>query len=326
MAGFEENEVSQNANGGTEISKRSLQAALPENLLNEFQIISSRIRTLDERKIRVLTCHDLAGDRELGHLKDAKSRSRFHKIVFVSNWQMNEFVTKLEFPQDDSVEVIENPIEIIPLEPKPKEIINLIYFSTPQRGLELLIPVFEALCKKHNHIHLDVYSSFLIYGWKDTDERFQPLYDKIKSHPKMTYHGYAPHKEVTQALKRAHILAYPSIWRETSCRVVMESMSAGLLCVHPNLAALPETSGGLTAMYQYYDDANKHANVFYQKLDHAINVVNTEETQNYLKFVKIYADARFNLDKITKKWEHLLAELKSNYPTAESRKIPFQVF
>lgn len=183
-----------------------------------------------------------------------------------------------------------------------------------------------SLAKKYHNIHLDVYSSFLIYGWREADDKFQPLYNKIKSHPKMTYHGYVPHSKVTEALKRAHILAYPSIWRETSCRVVMESMSAGLLCVHLNLAALPETSVSLTMMYQYYDDFNKHANVFYQNLDYAISVVNTDQMQNYLKFVKTYADTRFNLDKIAKQWGLLLTLLKNKYPTAESRKIPSRVF
>ena len=128
MSGFEENEISKNANGGTEISKRSLQSMLPTELLNECQIISSRIRELQENKIRVLTCHDLAEDPELNHLRDANSRNRFHKIVFVSNWQLDEFVTKLGITQDETISVIENPIKPIELVPKSKEQINLIYF------------------------------------------------------------------------------------------------------------------------------------------------------------------------------------------------------
>ena len=326
MSGFEENEVSKNANGGTEISKRSLQSTLPAELLDECQIISSRIRELQENKIRVLTCHDLAEDPELNHLRDANSRNRFHKIVFVSNWQLDEFVTKLGITQDETISVIENPIKPIELVPKSKEQINLIYFSTPQRGLEILVPVFEELSKKYDNVHLDVYSSFLIYGWKEMDEQFNPLYDRIKNHPKMTYHGYAPQEQITEALKKAHILAYPCIWKETSCRTLMESMSAGLVCVHPNFGALPETSGGLTSMYQYVDDKNKHAAAFFQNLEHAISVVNEERIQNYLKFVKTFADMRYNIDKISQQWQYMLTDLKNRYPTEDSRKIPGKVF
>ena len=43
MSGFVENEISKNANGGTEIAKRKLQAILDPALLDNFQIICSQI-------------------------------------------------------------------------------------------------------------------------------------------------------------------------------------------------------------------------------------------------------------------------------------------
>ena len=106
----------------------------------------------------------------------------------------------------------------------------------------------------------------------------------------------------------------------------MESISAGLMCVHPILAALSDTSGGMTSMYQYHDDPNKHANVFYNYLDHAVSMIQTEAAQNYLKFVKAYADSRFNIAKISSQWEGLLNDLLLQYPTTESRAIPSKMF
>jgi glycosyltransferase involved in cell wall biosynthesis len=326
MSGWEENEISKNSQGGTELTKRTLQSSLPEDLLNDFQIIPSRVRQIEEDKIRILHVHDLPEDPELNHLREVNSRNRFHKVVFSSNWQLNEFCVKLGYPQDEKTQVIETPLEVIDAQPKSKDEVRLIYFSTPQRGLELLVPVFEELSKKHDNIHLDVFSSFLIYGWKEMDEKFNPLYDRIRNHPKMTYHGFGKREDLIEHLKKAHILAYPSVWKETSCRVLQESMSAGLMCVHSNLGALPDTSGGLTSMYQYHDDPNKHANVFYQILEHAVDVVNTDDAQKYLRFVKAYADTRFNLPKISEQWKHTLTVLKQQYPDIESRKIPGQVF
>ena len=87
-------------------------------------------------------------------------------------------------------------------------------------------------------------------------------------------------------------------------------MSAGLMCIHPNLAGLSDTSGSLTSMYQFDQDFNAHANIFYQILDNAIGVVNNENAQNYLKYVKSYADNRFNINKIARQWEDLLTGLK----------------
>lgn len=322
MNGWEENDVSKNSTGGTEITKRSLQAAIDPELLEHFQIIPSRVRNLRDDKIRIYHIHDLAEDPELAHLKDEESRNRFHKLVFSSNWQMNEFVTKLGIPQNEKMLVLETPIVPLDVHEKPTDVVNLAYFSTPQRGLELLFPVVEQLVKNHPNVHLHVHSSFLIYGWKEMDDKFKPVYQKIIDHPSMTYHGNTTQQEMREFLKQYHILAYPCIWKETSCRVLMESMSAGMLCLHPNFGALPDTSGGLTSMYQYFEDVNKHANLFYQHLEHAVGVVNEAAIQRYLRFVKGYADTRFSLDKVASQWTHILNDLKAQYPTAESRSIP----
>ena len=45
------------------------------------------------------------------------------------------------------------------------------------------------------------------------------------------YHGFKSNDKVREALQNAHILAYPSIWEECNSRSLIESMSAGLLCV-----------------------------------------------------------------------------------------------
>jgi glycosyltransferase involved in cell wall biosynthesis len=326
MSGFEENEISINSKGGTELSKRSIAQFIPEEISNEFQVIASRVRDLQEDKIRIYWQHDLPEDPEVNHLRENSSRNKFHKFVFVSNWQLQNYINKLGFPQDDKVIVIENPIEPFPEVQKSKDEVRLIYFSTPQRGLELLVPVFEALSEKHENVHLDVFSSFKIYGWEESDKNFEPLYERIRNHPKMTYHGFAEQGVLREAISKAHILAYPSIWQETSCRVLMESMSAGLICVHPNYAALAETSGGLTSMYQYLDDKNKHASLFYHNLDHSINIVNSQEAQNYLRFVKAYADNRFNLNKIGSQWKIIMEDLLLQFKDPASRKIPGEVF
>jgi glycosyltransferase involved in cell wall biosynthesis len=330
MSGFEENEISINSNGGTELSKRSIAKHVPKEIADEFQIIASRMRDIEEDKIRIYWVHDLADDPELEHLRDENVRNKFHKIVFVSHWQMNEFILKYNIPWTEQLCVIENPFEPIERHEKPTDKINLIYFSTPQRGLELLVPCFELLAEKHENIHLDVYSSFKIYGWEEADKSFEPLYDKIRNHDHMTYHGFAPQAELREALTKAHILAYPSIWPETSCRVLIESMSAGLLCVHPNLAALSETSAGLTNMYQFNQDKNVHANIFMSHLDHAINLakndLSSNSVQSYINLYKVYADTRFNESKISGQWNHLLEKMLIKFPNVESRKIPGKQF
>ena len=324
--GFTENEISAKSYGGTELTKRSIAIGIEPKLAENFQIICSRVRDISADKIRVYWLHDLPEDPEANHLKNESSRSRFHKFIYSSNWQYQQYIDKLSIePNLDSV-VIETPVDPIPYMEKNKEEIRLIYFSTPHRGLELLVPVFEKLCEKHNNIVLDVFSSFSIYGWAESDKHFENLFERCRNHPKINYHGFQPNEVVRKALQKAHIFAYPSIWKETSCRCLIESMSAGLLCVHPNYAALSDTSGGLTAMYDMDSKKPAHANEFYKHLDNAIMNVHSDACQNYLKFVKSYADGRFNLSKITDQWTQLLENLLIRYPTLESRTTKKEFF
>jgi glycosyltransferase involved in cell wall biosynthesis len=295
MSGFEENEISIKANGGTEIVKRRLASMLPANLLEDFQIICSRTRDLDESKIRILWCHDLPEDPESKNFRDSEWRDKFHKFVFVSNWQYSRY--------------------------------NLVYTSTPQRGLSILVPVFEHLAETNPDIHLHVYSSFKIYGWEEADNQYEELYEKIRSHPQMTYHGFTPNDQLRKELNSYHIFAYPSIWTETSCIAMLEAMSAGLICVHSNLGALPETSGGLNVMYNVnMEDMQKHAGKFAGNLQAAIRLVRDKKQDNMITFNKVYVDNKNNVEFIKNKWEVMLNDLKSEYPDQESRKFPKEMF
>ena len=326
---FEENEISKNANGGTEIAKRTLQDLIDPDLKSHFQIISSRVRELDESKIRVFFAHDLPEDPESKQFGSSDFRNKFHKFVFISNWQYQRYQLIHGFPYDENSIVLESGIEPASgnvFEQKDKETIRLVYTSTPQRGLEILVPVFDFLSNKYPDIHLDVFSSFKIYGWDEVDKNFEPLYDRIRNHPKMTYHGFVPNKELKDHLNKCHIFAYPCIWTETSCRAMLEAMSAGLVCVHPNNGALPETSGSLNIMYQGNHNLDKHANIFASHLEASINYVKNNHHDSMIRFNKIFVDNRYSLNIIAKKWENMLRELLNTYSTPESRMFPKQQF
>ena len=199
--------------GGTERMFERLKKELDPKLLDKFQIICSRVRELED-KDRVLWLHDLWNDPENNHLREEESRKKFKKLVFVSNYQMHTFCMGLGVPYDNC-HVMRNAIDPVPAnlikKPDTKEQIRLIYHTTPHRGLELLVPVFEFLCKEHDNLHLDVFSSFEIYGWKHRDKQYEQVFETCQKHPNITYHGFQPHDKVVEALGKAHIcLLYTS--------------------------------------------------------------------------------------------------------------------
>lgn len=293
---FERNELSRNSFGGTEQIMERLYRDLDPELLSDFQIVPSRVRELDATKRRVLYCHDLAEDPEAKAAIELNgSWTRFHRVVFVSHWQRQQYFNLFKGLPPSPTTVIHNSIEPISFHEKPNDgTINLIYHTTPHRGLNILFAAFKELYKRRQDIHLDVYSSFEIYGWGERDKEFAELFKAIGDHPGCTYHGFKPNAEVREALKKAHIFAYPSTWMETSCIALIEAMSAGCMCVHPDLGALPETAGNLTMMYGYHEHRESHAMRFMGALDVLIEQVKdslaagrlnavTQEQRNYIQ-------------------------------------------
>ena len=308
-----ENGTYTESRGGTEMMLEGLRQRVDPELLDKFHIICSRVRSISEDKQNILWMHDTWDDPECEHLKDPESRKRFGKIVFVSNYQQATFNMGLGVPYSEGL-VIQNAIVPIEEHEKPKDdTINLIYHTTPHRGLEILVPVFEHFrkIKPEQKLHLDVYSSFEIYGWADRDEQYKEILDKCKEHPDITYHGYQPNDVVRDALKKAHIYSYPNIWPETSGISIIEAMSAGCSVVAPNFAAIPETLGNFGIMYNWNEDVNKHANTFAQALDAALTIHWEDNVQNKLKFQAMYVNNFYNWDLRTTQWTGFLQSMEN---------------
>lgn len=330
MAGIDWNEISSKSNGGTELLCRRLENSFDSSLLNEFQIIPSRIRELDKNKYRIYWVHDLPHDFEVQKALQQDHNSggwaRFHKIVFVSYHQMNGCIERYGIPHSKCL-VIQNGI--FPLEkrtsfPREDDTVKIIYHTTPHRGLGILATVFDNLWKKNKKIHLDVYSSYSIYGWNDRDEQFKDLFKFLDEHEGITNHGAVSNEEVRKAVSASDIFAYPSIWPETSCLALIEAMSAGLECVHSSLGALPETSSNWTSMYPHHENPSVHAGIFHRVLESAIDSVRNKNDDHRRDAMAAYASSVYDWNSRAKaKWKSLFESVLAE---KASKEIPGGVF
>lgn len=254
-----ETDLSKNSRGGTEMMRQRLIDNIDKSLLENAAIHLSRPRELYDDVANILWCHDLAEDPENKVLVEG-GWEKFDYFVFVSAWQRDQYIMRFGIPYSKCT-VIHNAVEknYVPRE-KSLETIRFVYHTTPHRGLELLVPIFEALSNDFNNIHLDVFSSFSIYGWEQRDETYSGLFKRIEAHPNMTYHGTKSNEEVLAALDQSHIFLYPNVWKETSCIALIEAIKSQMLCIHPNYGALPETGCNATIMYDFNEDPQVHAN------------------------------------------------------------------
>jgi len=298
------------ARGGTELMEERINSIDP-TLLSNFQIIHSRVRDIDENKKTVLVLHDLAQDPEVQHLKDG-GWAKFDKLIFVSNWQQEMYNLYLGVPYSAGF-VLPNAIEPIPSHDKPDGVIRLMYFSTPHRGLDILYAAFNQLASEFSNVELSVFSSFDLYGWPENDKPFLKLFDKLQAHPKIEYHKSVSNDVIRAEIQRSHIFAYPSTWQETSCLCLIEAMSGGLISVHSSLAALPETSMGLTAMYGYVEDKNMHAEILYGMLYQMVQTFNDSDArkslQSRLKYTKAIVDSKYSWESRAQQWTAILKSL-----------------
>jgi glycosyltransferase involved in cell wall biosynthesis len=298
--------------GGTELMRERINREVDPELMQHFNIIHSRVTddNIDPNKHNILVLNDTWDDPMNRHLADPASRARFAKLVFVSNYQLSTFNTGLGVPYAETV-VLQNAIDPILWTPEDKmgDKIRLIYHTTPHRGLELLVPAFEAVASAFPDIHLDVFSSFKAYGWDERDAPYQELFQRIKANDKMTYHGFQPNAVVRDYLARAHIFAYPNIWPETSCIAAIEAGAAGVQIVTSNLAALPETCGMWASIYGYHEDPTEHANLFANMLYGAIQEVQTEDCRQKLEVQSAYFNHYYNMQLRGKQWSFLLESI-----------------
>ncbi len=304
-------DLSKNSKGGTEMMRDRLVRNADPDLLKEYAIHLSRPREIYDDVKNIFYCHDLAMDPENKILKD-EGWKKFDHFVFVSYWQRDQYILLYGIPYSKCT-VIQNSIELeyTPIQ-KQTDTIRLIYHTTPHRGLELVYPIVDALSKEFDNIHLDVYSSFSVYGWDQRDKPFEDLFNKIKDHSHMTYHGAVSNEKVLDALRESHIFLFPSIWQETSCIAMIEAIRSGVLVVHPSYGALQETAMDATIMYEYTEVVNDHANMAFSVVK---NLLKAQKLQPEL-FNNMTSSERFGLlrngiNNFTNSWNNLLKVLQN---------------
>lgn len=266
-------DLSQKSKCGTTMMKERLIKAVP-SLLDDYAIHFSMPKEIYADVKNIFYAHNPVLNPENEALLN-DGWKKFTKFVFVSYWQRDQYIMAYEIPYSKCT-VIENAIETeFEYIPRPIEnTIRFIYHAGPHKGLELLYPIFNSLSSEFDNIHLDVFSSFELYGLKEKDTHYQKLFDALDKHPKITNHGIKDNQEIITALNNSHIFLYPCIWPEASSISLIEAIRCGCLAIHPSLGALPETACNATVMYDFDEDKVEHANIAYNLVRNVLLIEN----------------------------------------------------
>jgi len=293
--------------GGTEILTEALLRHLGVDWLTKINLLVSQTNpaSIDSTRKNLLWQHLDIDQHNAQGMQVGEFVSQLDEIVYVSNWQREQFQNHFQATKGI---VLHNAIEPIDYAEKPTDELTLIYTSMPYRGLEVLLDAFAQLDRPH--VKLVVYSSNVIYGknWANAaDPTIDALFHRCKSHPRIDYRGYGTNKAVRRALQQAHILAYPSIFRETSCLAAIEAGSAGCRIVTTDLGALPETCGGWASYCPYTSDRQTLVNNYTELLRKEID--SYSPTCYNLKMQRAWFNQHYSWQTRIPQWQQLLANL-----------------
>ena len=202
--------------GGTEIQYDYLRKYGNRNLIDLVQITTSvpEKEPLHPLRPNILWIKNSYDQPNLAPWFTKKeNHKKYDWYVFNSHWTYEKYRYFFNVPDTRSV-VIKNGVDYDQLKIKKdftyKEPLRLIYFSTPWRGLDVLLNAMELL-KDEKDIVLDVYSSTIIYGdefHRDNEPKFLKLYERAGNLKNVNYKGYCRHDELLGKLKDQSALSF----------------------------------------------------------------------------------------------------------------------
>ena len=272
--------------GGSESQLRLLLKYVPDNYFKNINLILNNTdpNLIDKDRKNVLWVHHFINQKEVRNLSNKNYLEKIDFIVFNSKWNFEKHQAHFKIPKEKSI-VINNAIENINLEEtKPRDKINLIYHTTPWRGLKLLLNLFKKINIKN--VELNICSSTIIYGKKfydDYENKFKDLFNECKQTKNIKFHSYIENNKIIELLKKMHIFSYPSIWPETSCISAIEAMAAGCEVVTTNLGALNETCSSFGTFVNFDKNFDILEKKFLEKLEDSIQNYWSDENQKKLK-------------------------------------------
>ena len=298
--------------GGSENQFRLLLKNLNDKDFKDINLIlnNSSYDLIEKDKINILWMHHFVNQKEAKNLGSEDFVNKLDWIVYNSSWNFEKHIYQFKIPESKCI-VIKNAIDKIDFEEKPKNKINLIYHTTPWRGLANLLKIFKGLSLEN--VELNICSSTEIYGKKFDNalgKSYENLFDECKNTKNVNYLGYINNKEIIKLLKKMHIFTHPSIWPETSCIAAIEAMAAGCETITTNLGALYETCSPFGTFVNFDRNFDNLEKKYSKVLINSIENYWSDENQYKLKLQRETINSTYSWDQRSIEWKKFFEEIK----------------
>lgn len=177
------------------------------------------------------------------------NQDKIDKYFVLSPWHKQFFMQHHKVPEH-KIYLTHNFIDHKRFNKKLERITGqMIYSSSPDRGLDVLLTIFPRIKEKIPEAKLKIYYGF--DNWElacklRNDQNEINHMNNIKSmlnQNGVEYYGRTGQTKLAEEFLQSSLWFYPTSFTETSCCTAMEAMCAGCPCVATNLAALSTTIG-----------------------------------------------------------------------------------
>ncbi len=298
--------------GGSENQLRLLLKHLPDESFKDINLILNNTNhdLIEKNKINVLWMQHFVNQEEAKNLGSKDYVNKLDYIVFNSNWNFEKFQYQFKIPESKSL-VIKNAIENIDFHEKPKDKINLVYHTTPWRGLIHLLKVFKRLNLQNTE--LNICSSTIIYGKKFDSilgKKYENIFEECKNTKNVNYLGFVENNKIIELLKNMHIYSFPSIWPETSCISAIEAMAAGCEIVTSNLGALYETCTPFATFVGFDSNFDNFEKKYQKALENSVKNFWSKENQKKIRLQQEVINLTYSWTVRSKEWISFFEEAR----------------
>lgn len=198
----------------------------------------------------------------------------FDKFLILSRYHYRFFSEAYPWIPSEFYDILPNGLDLTrfeqTVERNPKK---LIYSSNPDRGLAVLINMFEKLHEWDPELELHV------FGYYPDNVRKHPKY--WRDMPGLIYRGYHNQKDLAREYMSSKLWLYPCTWLETFCITAIEAQAAGTPCIVSEWGPLRERVGNAGIVINGFQKDSDHQERFIQTVKDLLN--NEEQWENYSK-------------------------------------------
>ncbi len=262
-------------------------------------------------KTRLLWVHDIFA----GNGRHA-SLLRADAVLGLSEWHCDFIEKHHNLPREQVIQT-RNGIDLSRFDkPVERNTKKVVYSSSPDRGLPVLLKVWPEIRKRVPDATLDIFYGF--FNWKkmaqargDQDQLkgiafLEKQIQDLGPHG-VTMRGKVDQQTLADEFLSAGVWAYPTWFSETSCITAMEAQAAGLRIVTSSIAALKETVGEYGVLIDGDWLSPEYQATFIDEVVAALVAPETEWiTTRYA--LTMHARKAFGLDALAEDWVAMMRD------------------